>query len=821
MKKVFLLLIAIFLIASFSVVFAARIAKSLSSLDLTVDVPTTGSELAKTVTGISNLATKEISITVLSKAPLEPTSEFAIWDPADGTAKAGTEYTIKVVVPVPETYTVASTFKATVNGEAAQYTCVNRLLTVTYKFSATATGTFTRPTTGSTVTRPSTGTVTRPSTGTVTRPSTASTSTSITKVEFKIPELKDGGTQFKAEDIEVTDGIAITAMSWTNQTGGAFMTTNEKYREGYKYSVRMYFAATDGYTIADNPQVLVNGEEIEEINMSDNSGRFIADKEFTIEKPATAEIKDYVSKVEFTIPELVAGNPIIEEKDIKISGANFAGFTWANNSTHVTMTSTDKYEEGISYTLRMFFKAEDGYGFKDLKVIVNGEEVTPIEVEAPTHYKFEKVFEVKKEAATEPEETVPEETLPEIKPPVLSTIDFTVDVPIVGKNLPKKYTVVTNLVDKATVYEVGVKAEDTLGEWSPADKEVKAGSKYTFKLTIELKNSMAEISKDLKITVNKQEVKPTIKNGVYTLEYTFETEEEEEEEPAKDEMYNQFAFEITAPKIGEKPATTAKAKSDNYKVTKVEWLTKDTKFVEGETYTVDIHFEMINKNIRSDYFATVNGLGADLPDGDKNYEKNTMYAEFTFPTLRDTSKKATWSNASSWALEELASAANAGLIPTVLDKQDLKLNVTRREFAHIAVRLYELISGKGIRVTSAPFKDTDDPEIAKAYTVEITKGISDTEFAPDQEISREQMSTMMARALEKARVDTFVDLTKVKEFSDDKDMHNWSRSAIYFMSNVDIIKGMGDGNFGVKNNASREQSLLIAIRSAEKFATKK
>jgi hypothetical protein len=40
------------------------------------------------------------------------------------------------------------------------------------------------------------------------------------------------------------------------------------------------------------------------------------------------------------------------------------------------------------------------------------------------------------------------------------------------------------------------------------------------------------------------------------------------------------------------------------------------------------------------------------------------------------------------------------------------------------------------------------------------------------------------------------------------------------MSNVEIIKGMGDNTFGVKGNATREQSIIIAVRSAEKFAEK-
>ncbi|MBR3280319.1 MAG: S-layer homology domain-containing protein, partial [Clostridia bacterium] len=53
---------------------------------------------------------------------------------------------------------------------------------------------------------------------------------------------------------------------------------------------------------------------------------------------------------------------------------------------------------------------------------------------------------------------------------------------------------------------------------------------------------------------------------------------------------------------------------------------------------------------------------------------------------------------------------------------------------------------------------------------------------------------------------------------DDAEMHSWGKDSIYYMSNIEIIKGMGDNKFGVLGNATREQSLLISVRSAEKFA---
>ena len=117
-----------------------------------------------------------------------------------------------------------------------------------------------------------------------------------------------------------------------------------------------------------------------------------------------------------------------------------------------------------------------------------------------------------------------------------------------------------------------------------------------------------------------------------------------------------------------------------------------------------------------------------------------------------------------------------------------------------------------------PFTDTKDEEVLKAYKLGITKGMSATTFEPDTEITREQMATMMTRALDCAGIDTKVDLDKVEKFADDSSFGKWYVDSIYFMSNNGIIKGVGANKFDPQGTATREASLLISVRSAEKFA---
>ncbi len=177
-----------------------------------------------------------------------------------------------------------------------------------------------------------------------------------------------------------------------------------------------------------------------------------------------------------------------------------------------------------------------------------------------------------------------------------------------------------------------------------------------------------------------------------------------------------------------------------------------------------------------------------------------------------------WNNASSWAEHELKEANDKNLIPPVFNQVDLTKNITRKELAHLAVRLYEIITEKTISSKADnPFIDTNDEEVLKAYSLGITNGTSENTFSPDTLITREQLATMMTRVLEKANISTSVDLESIEKFSDDNSMAVWSKSSIYFMHRNDIIKGVGDNNFGVLNNATVEQSILISNRISEKF----
>ena len=191
---------------------------------------------------------------------------------------------------------------------------------------------------------------------------------------------------------------------------------------------------------------------------------------------------------------------------------------------------------------------------------------------------------------------------------------------------------------------------------------------------------------------------------------------------------------------------------------------------------------------------------------------------------------------SEWANEELEKADAMGLIPDCLDGADLTADITRAEFAAVAVKVYEALSGTpAIPIVNNPFTDCNDVEVLKAYNIGAVNGTSATTYDPDALLNREQAATILTRVFKKITLAGWtlatdsqftLPYTKPAAFADDKDISDWAKDSVYFMAANGIINGVGNNKFAPKNvtteeqatgypNATREQALLIAVRMVE------
>lgn len=196
----------------------------------------------------------------------------------------------------------------------------------------------------------------------------------------------------------------------------------------------------------------------------------------------------------------------------------------------------------------------------------------------------------------------------------------------------------------------------------------------------------------------------------------------------------------------------------------------------------------------------------------------------------------TGATASEWAVDFVTRADEMGLIPECLEGEDLTKDITRAEFAAVAVKTYEALSGvAAIPAVNNPFVDTNDVEVLKAYNMGITAGVSATEFQPNTLLNREQAATMLTNVFKKVSIVGWtsatnsqykLDYEKPALFADDADISSWAKDSVYFMAANGIISGMGNNKFAPKNvtseeeatgyaNATREQALIIAVKMVE------
>ena len=96
----------------------------------------------------------------------------------------------------------------------------------------------------------------------------------------------------------------------------------------------------------------------------------------------------------------------------------------------------------------------------------------------------------------------------------------------------------------------------------------------------------------------------------------------------------------------------------------------------------------------------------------------------------------------------------------------------------------------------------------------IVSGVSETEFAPDSDISREQLAAVLYRFAEKYGWDTS-NCADISGFSDASDASEWAKDALGWANYVGIISGTSETELSPKKSATRAEVASILMRFCE------
>jgi len=92
----------------------------------------------------------------------------------------------------------------------------------------------------------------------------------------------------------------------------------------------------------------------------------------------------------------------------------------------------------------------------------------------------------------------------------------------------------------------------------------------------------------------------------------------------------------------------------------------------------------------------------------------------------------------------------------------------------------------------------------------IVKGITETEFAPDAEITREQMAAMIARYVGYKKIE--VSAEGEVNYTDSNMISEYAKEAVNVANKLGILIGNTDGSFAPQKNATRAEAATLFVR---------
>ena len=168
-----------------------------------------------------------------------------------------------------------------------------------------------------------------------------------------------------------------------------------------------------------------------------------------------------------------------------------------------------------------------------------------------------------------------------------------------------------------------------------------------------------------------------------------------------------------------------------------------------------------------------------------------------------------------WYYSYVKTAYEKGLMKGISDTEFApNEKLTRAMFVTILYRM----DGEPEARTSA-FTDVEkgawyEKAVAWANAKGIVQGVSETVFAPNENITREQMATIIFRYAKYKGVDTeaVTKDTNTLSHNDIFEVSDWAQEGMHYCIAAGIINGDENGDLLPKNNATRAETVAVITR---------
>jgi len=211
----------------------------------------------------------------------------------------------------------------------------------------------------------------------------------------------------------------------------------------------------------------------------------------------------------------------------------------------------------------------------------------------------------------------------------------------------------------------------------------------------------------------------------------------------------------------------------------------------------------------SDYIRIDNGETLEGPEG---LNKSITVEVKKNPEIKDTSKIFKDVKAKIWYKKYVDYAYAYGIFTgTSADTFSPNANITRAQFVQVLANLEGVdTSNRNVKTmfTDVPAKKWYTAAVKWASENKVVSGMGDGTFAPDANVTREQMCLMLTNFAGFKKI-TLKQVEAKALFADDAKIAKWAKTAVYVCQQADIVNGKGENKFDPKGTGTRAEAAVI------------
>jgi hypothetical protein len=244
----------------------------------------------------------------------------------------------------------------------------------------------------------------------------------------------------------------------------------------------------------------------------------------------------------------------------------------------------------------------------------------------------------------------------------------------------------------------------------------------------------------------------------------------------------------------------------------------------GSASLIDTKGNLIegSKDIDASSYIVIDSNGTKTVHSPGTYTIIKVNGKYGFGCISFTPDMPTEKDVAVWALPEVTSAITNNLVPTNLQNQYYS-DITRADFASLAVAAVEVITGKDIKevvlsetgkslytyIGENPFIDTSSSDIIAAYALGLVNGTGNNRYNPYASIIRQDAATLLMRLA------SFFDQeggTDAAAFDDSTNISSYATAGVNYVCSLGIMNGTGDNKFSPRDTYTRQQAFVTMSR---------